>query len=144
MSEIKEQFLEKVLFDIFVDCIVIKDTKLNNFDVLKDIIETTNLPIQTAHLVEKIKDNSTDFISKLSSNLYFFLFYMNYQNLYQLQYFDDKIQEWRKLTEEILSNFTEKKLLCRFISYINDELGIVRNTEFDTSLLNRYFILANE
>lgn len=137
-------FLEKLLFDIFVDCVVIKDTNLNNFDTLKDLVLTRELPIQTTSLIEKIKNNDSEFMSQLSSNLYFYLYYMNYQNLYQLQYFDDKLQSWKILTEEKLANFEEDKLLCRFISFINEELSIVRNNDFDTLLLNRYFILTNE
>jgi len=143
-NETREQFLEKLFFDIFLTCIVLKDSKLFNFEYIKTITKTDNLPIQTTALIESFKKDAEKMSSIELSNKYFFIMYMNYQNLFQIEYFDDKLQKWNLLTEQILNTLPDVKVLCRVVSFINEELSIVRSESIDIELVNQYFILSNQ
>lgn len=142
--ETVDQFMEKLLFDIFMDCVVVKDTNLFNFGTLRNIVNTDNFPIQTDLLVKSYKqDNGAQLGAIQNSNKYFFIMYMNYQNLYKLEYYDEINESWHILDENKLSKFTENKLLCRYTRFINDKLSISKDPNVQMFPLNQYFILDN-
>lgn len=139
----REHFLEKILFDIFMDCIVIKDSGIFDYRMLRNVKKTDGFPIQTVSLIEEYASTDGSRLDAIQANRNLvFIMYMNYKHLFQLEYFDDILQKWVLLDNSKLSSFTGK-LLCRIVQYINEKLGIITSDDIPFSLVNQHFILSN-
>lgn len=148
------QIDQKILFDLFINCLVLKDGTLFNFEFLNpnsekskvSKIDPNSLPVQTDSIIksyrnDKISINSAQsFDSIISSKNNFFAVYMNYKNLYILQYLDTLNFQWKNMEENIvLGRFN--KILCRFIPYLNYDLQINKNNFFDLKEIDDVFVL---
>lgn len=141
--ETREQFFERFFFDIFVDCIVVGDSKNFDYSIYKTMKNSYDLPIQISALIQEYATTDGSRLDALQKdNSAFFLLYMNYKHLFRLEYFDDALQQWFLLDSAKLSSFTDK-LLCRVMPYINEKLGILKNDDIQFSIVNQYFILSN-
>lgn len=139
-TEILEEFYEKLLFTIFVDCVVVKDTKQFDYSLVKTLQQSSEFPIQLASLIDKYTKGET-LDSKQSDVKNFFLLYMNYKHLFRVEYFDDNLQKWFLLDKGKVSTFTGK-LLCRLTPYINEKIDILKNEDMNFTIVNQHFILS--
>lgn len=136
-----ENFYEKLLFTVFVECVVIKNSELFDFTRIKTLQRDPTFPIQIASLLERYSRGDT--LDKVQEDVKnFFILYMNYKHLFQLEYFDDNLQKWRLLDSTKLSSLTNK-VLCRVTPYINEKLGILKNDDIQFSIVNQHFILGS-
>lgn len=133
-------FYERLLFTVFVECFIIKDTKIFNYTLPKTLKQNEKFPIQITSLIDKyakgeiLEPNQSDVQN-------FFLLYMNYKHLFQIEYFEDTLQKWFLLDKNKVANMTEK-LLCRITPYINEELDILKKEDMQFTLVNQHFILS--
>lgn len=138
--ETRDQFLEKLFFSVFLDCIVLKDPKLYNFSTLSKMKTDKNLPLQTNALITLLQNPSFSKFVEDPKN--FFIVYMNYQNLFKLEYFDNTRENWYTLSESVVKTFQDDKLLCRIVPFLKEELNIMKNPNIDIPLVNQYFFIT--
>jgi hypothetical protein len=148
------QIDQKILFDLFINCLVLKDGTLFNFEFLNPNsekskvakIDPSSLPIQTDSVIksyrnDKVSINSAQsFDQIISSKNNFFAVYMNYKNIYILQYLDITDFQWKNMEENIVLGRFDK-ILCRFIPYLNYDLQINKNNLFDLTEIDDIFVL---
>lgn len=154
VKDFRTNFDENILFNVFIRCLMIKDRSLFNFDSLnKDSgksklskITNKDVPIQTDSLIKTYNKNTISVTTKdefedyLSDNSMFFAIYSNYKNLYKVQYYNIENNNWEDINETIvLSKFG--KLLCRCISFIDNDLNINKSDTIDFKTINDVFIL---
>lgn len=138
--ETRDQFLERLFFSVFLDCIVLKDPKLYDFSILSKMKTDKNLPLQTNTLITLLQNPSFSKFVEDPKN--FFTVYMNYQNLFKLEYFDNARENWYTLSESVVKTFQDDKLLCRIIPFLKEELNIMKSPNIDIPLVNQYFFIT--
>jgi len=131
--------IDYILFDLFVKHIVFSDKSIFNILSIKNIEKNTELPIQLQYFIKLYRDLD---LKNIDSSI-FFNIYMNFKNLFMIQYYNEINKKWEILDNEVLKKLNENKF-CRLIPYYNDELFLKKHEIIDENIriLNQYFILT--
>lgn len=148
---------ENLLLEIFLRCIVIKDFKqfdYKNVDPKSlqtkvSLISEEKVPIGIRSLMNSLSNKSSlprndEAVTRdaLSDVKKVFGMYMNFKNVFKIQYFDTEEFSWKDFDSNNFVN--NKNFICRYIQYFDEIADVNSNDKLQFQNVDEIFVFIND
>jgi hypothetical protein len=143
------------LFKVFVECIILKETRINDYSQLKSDTKNTatqqvdqeKIPLQTLSVIQSLQDDkltnlSSDNIKDIENDSEKIIgSYLNIKKVYEIQTLNVDDLTWTKMDESKLNNLNDKQIIARYVPVVNDDTNTKNNDKFDLTETNKIFVI---